>query len=1430
MLQQGGCPTAHASTNPRFVDPATTVNKDLGPPVLVHHPRPTIQRHTAADGNPKTRALPCVTPQDQTLPFSSLVHFAFFAETLLLSSAVHKTKSLSPPQIPMPRRNRVDDLDFEIHVDPSCLSDTMEENPKDAKVDIEKDKIEEHKTEAKVDPVADVEVLEKHKDDDLYASESESDREVSELNLENANHELHNASDVDHQEVEHDLPKTTQAESSWEDVEDDDEDHHDLVDRSINEDSYIEDETRVTEDLEHEDIEGHDDSLLHDEEGDDLHHDQSYSEGTDSRRESAMTSSSYESPRRHSQRTEALIHQAAQDIVAKIGHPNPRDSLQSVTDQDDDSYLSHSQPASNRQSDAHMSVGGDSHYSHEEEERRSVDNGSSHHDNDNDDDVFSDRSLRSSMGSVSESDHRKPEESKSRSFASHRVSGVSGISGISEYEREEEFVPTIRGTPRPAFRSPSSVKALQMSSPPASALGSPRSSRRFPTVSRLGSPSVSAQYSPKKTPPRFKRNTPPLVLLHVTLLPLRWGWGDVLDHAENEDLSTDCKNLREAWRQLQDRMGDTTVERGILLPHPQNDYEVLEERLLEALELPMRRRARILECGHYLGPSNEMNFDGSDSDEDDYDEEERRSSRLSMLQKTHWCKTCRSEIRYESLGPGKIFRVKVYASNGLMKAGAWEACWKEMERVDVELEPVVDVAVEEELGHLEVKQLKELEDQERALEEQERLIEEKERALEEQERLLEERERERERQWAEEEARRLAEEEERREAEEQKRIVEEEKRLAEEEARLIAEAKRVAEEEARQIAEAEERRIAEERRVAAEEEEKRVAEERRVAKEEEQKLLAAEEEKKHLAEEAEERRLANLAEEERIAEEERLLDEEERLLAEEEERLARRESEELDDIAHTEQANRSLGEESHLENVQPENIPVEDGPTDKPRDSLSADTPLETQARSVEEEPKVEDLSIVEEHAEDLPETSRELPTDLVEDDAQELHNEAPKEAHDMSSTLDDHNEEPEPSFVDRSIVEPTPEPESQSATLAPSPEIHVGSPPAYEERHQQEEQRMRDMYGATPGESSTARDIFEPQGRTEYEKQRAQSEEELHKPATSPRASDYMQQEKSQSPATETYTPRDVLQQDIKNASLPDLLLQSARVLMQDKKNIIIVLLSVLILMVALRGNPPERDPMTFQTVINHEVPTVTVTQGALVETVESLQTFSTTTESYSEPTQEYFAPLDRQISTPDMENEIEKVESDIAPLEVEENQTASIESFSEPTQEVFSETVSPARFEIEPPPASKARNQYSPESMASPSSESHTPTSASQTTESVDPCASCSLSARDSCSSRLRAQAAASQAPEVAALEAPPREPETVISERIVRIVETVTQVETATVKVTATETQIVHSVATEQASVVEEKVAESQAPAEEQVSESSLEVLGGKGKQEL
>ncbi|KAL4727224.1 hypothetical protein ACLX1H_006125 [Fusarium chlamydosporum] len=718
----------------------------------------------------------------------------------------------------MPRRNtiRADDLDFEIHVDPSCLSDPMDDNEnkapeepkvevetasnqetepiKDLDTDIETADHDDSTAEAKVESTTEateedkstVTPEETEEQDELDqesavpeaeakpepASESEEEPSDSESEIEaeeeaEAQVDLQEDADepIEQPQTEADEPAseaevdTPAPAPSLDDTDDKDDEEPTPVDDvtaaedtpaeapiedtppadNSTEDISVEDTT--TEDLDDDEPVEEDkaksaeaeveESIVDNEE---RQFSETESDVSGSRRVSSGSSGSSYSEGRHSTRSEA-IQEVARDIASQIDNHEKRESLNSYSGADDDSYVSHARTVSARQSGAHMA--------------RSVKSGvdeagenSSHHEHE--DDVFSDRSPRSSVGSVSEGDHRKAQDAMSRMTRSPRVSGISGISGFSEYDREEEdFIPTIRGNPRPIFRSPSSVKAMQMSSPPGSTVGgSPRSGRRapLPSSSRISSPRFSEQYSPKRTPPRFKRSTPPLVLLHVTLLPLRWPWGEVLENADPEELSKECKTIKDAWRTLQDRMGDTTVERGILLPHPQNDYEVLEERLLEALELPMRRRARILECGHYLGPSNMMTIEDSESEsdedeeEDDEEESEKRRESRRQSQPTHWCKTCKSDIHYESLGQGKIFRVKVYASNGLIRGGAWEACWKEMERVDVEIEPLVDAVSQHELVQLEADQerdlaMREAEEEERyvRLEEERREFESRER-------------------------------------------------------------------------------------------------------------------------------------------------------------------------------------------------------------------------------------------------------------------------------------------------------------------------------------------------------------------------------------------------------------------------------------------------------------------------------------------------------------------------------------------------------------------------------------------------------------------------------------------------------------------------------------------------------------------------------
>ncbi|RDL39631.1 uncharacterized protein BP5553_03971 [Venustampulla echinocandica] len=320
---------------------------------------------------------------------------------------------------------------------------------------------------------------------------------------------------------------------------------------------------------------------------------------------------------------------------------------------------------------------------------------SSQHDGDIDDDVFSrdsGHSARSSLNSFQ--DLSNPEEMYSQkaltsptvgeeAASSQEDDAISRIPSGGSYMHpipDSGFQTPSKVHSRPPFRTPSSVRAMQMSSPTPSIFSSPRSVKRYlPTVSRTATPI--SHTSKNRTPTRFKaKKENPLVLLHVTVLPLQWSYSHLLS---SPDLPSSLDNLKDSWRLLQAKLGDTVLERGVLLPHPQDSYEVLEERLLEALELPVRPRALILKCGHYMGPL-ETETPSSDDEGSDY--------RRKNGEQRKWCDICQRGVRLENGEERgrKRFRVKIYASNGLMHAGAWAAAWREMERVDVEIGPWVE--------------------------------------------------------------------------------------------------------------------------------------------------------------------------------------------------------------------------------------------------------------------------------------------------------------------------------------------------------------------------------------------------------------------------------------------------------------------------------------------------------------------------------------------------------------------------------------------------------------------------------------------------------------------------------------------------------------------------------------------------------------------
>ena len=255
-----------------------------------------------------------------------------------------------------------------------------------------------------------------------------------------------------------------------------------------------------------------------------------------------------------------------------------------------------------------------------------------------------------------------------------------------ERERAPSF-PYTPLKPRSPFRNPSSVCAMQLGTTPPH-LASPSSQQRYKltTPSRNGTPrsvrshNSAVRSASRLSPTKKVKKEYPLVLLHVTLLPLALSYStEVLE-------SVLPGYILENWKLLQEKATDTVLERGILIPHPREDYDLLEERLLESLELAM---PRILKCGHFHLEVEEEQ--ATDEEEDLFDED---------AEDADICDDCGRRVRDGRYGSGtgsKRWDIKLYAANGLMRAGAWGAAWREMERVDVEILPWMEEDMKREL-------------------------------------------------------------------------------------------------------------------------------------------------------------------------------------------------------------------------------------------------------------------------------------------------------------------------------------------------------------------------------------------------------------------------------------------------------------------------------------------------------------------------------------------------------------------------------------------------------------------------------------------------------------------------------------------------------------------------------------------------------------
>ncbi|KAK2734489.1 hypothetical protein FQN55_002659 [Onygenales sp. PD_40] len=281
--------------------------------------------------------------------------------------------------------------------------------------------------------------------------------------------------------------------------------------------------------------------------------------------------------------------------------------------------------------------------------------------------------------------------------------------------RLSKVAPGVRDRDSP-FRHPSSVRALQMGDESEydgygygfdeEDLTPSRSRRHRGARGHTHCPSVSGMSinSMMSTPPSAKRNykSPhvnedpvqkeyPLVLLHCTLLPPSLGLPPGLGQPSAQILKEVLPDKYWArWKLLEDKIIGSGVlrDRGLLISHPQDMYDVLEERLLESLELVRPR----LSHGHFLGREDDDSGDdgggeannGADKDRDE-DESESET-----------CADCGARVqRY--LHDKRKWEIRVYAANGLMRAGAWGAAWRDMEKVDVEVGIFLPVEVKRQL-------------------------------------------------------------------------------------------------------------------------------------------------------------------------------------------------------------------------------------------------------------------------------------------------------------------------------------------------------------------------------------------------------------------------------------------------------------------------------------------------------------------------------------------------------------------------------------------------------------------------------------------------------------------------------------------------------------------------------------------------------------
>ncbi|PGH35403.1 hypothetical protein GX50_01741 [[Emmonsia] crescens] len=184
----------------------------------------------------------------------------------------------------------------------------------------------------------------------------------------------------------------------------------------------------------------------------------------------------------------------------------------------------------------------------------------------------------------------------------------------------------------------------------------------------------------------------PLILLHCTLLSpslsLPQGLGRPSAQLLEEVLP---EKYWARWKLLEDKIVNSGVlrDRGLLISHPQEMYDLLEERLLESLELVRPR----LGYGHFLGRENEDSADDGDGASGAKEDCGNASDGCEGEK----CADCGARVLRHLEGEKRKWEIRVYAANGLMRAGAWAAAWREMEKVDIEVGLVLPVEIKREL-------------------------------------------------------------------------------------------------------------------------------------------------------------------------------------------------------------------------------------------------------------------------------------------------------------------------------------------------------------------------------------------------------------------------------------------------------------------------------------------------------------------------------------------------------------------------------------------------------------------------------------------------------------------------------------------------------------------------------------------------------------